>query len=521
MEEGAEGFGKKSRTKPHCAIRFFTARARNMMKLATRCMQTLDEGELQQIWETALRVWERVPLRVQGTDEFMELVRGFGCNIEGDRISFPDDVRDKTLAAIAEVRRTNGPMRPAEVTDVPLTYSASGQALYCCDVDTEQIRPATTDDLARFSWVCDMFPHLGRAHPTFIPQDVPAGSADVHAFATIILNSTRPWRVSVYDADMLPFFMELQAVCDENMEKVQRNPVFAAKVWVNSPFMITRENIEIGMKARELLGQPLVFNTMPVAGIATPATLAGALATIAAEVLACNVLSLAVDNRVCGWIAGPLTFDMKTGIHTQTGPDVQLLRLGASQMAAYMFGGEYRGVGGPTTAAKTPGEQAAMEKALDTMWAICAGARDFGSLAVLAFADIGSVTQLMMDLELMSHYERLLEGITVDPDRLAEELIAEITPKGAYFLNQEHTVRYYRSELWIPELMDRRVAMAWQANPVSMLDTARKKARQVMAEAQNQCPLSDEQKASIMEIVQAADTVAADKRKQMQEKSRP
>lgn len=229
---------------------------------------------------------------------------------------------------------------------------------------------------------------------------------------------------------MLPYFIELQELCRGSVEAFRREPVFATKCWYNSPFMITRENIEVGMRAREVLGQPFTLSTMPVAGIATPATLAGAVVQIIAEVLGCNVISLALSDRLCGYCAGPMTFDMRTGIRTQTGPDVQLLRNACAQMGAYIFGGGYTAIGGTSTAAKTPGAQSAMEKALDTMWAVCGGVRKFGSLGTLAFADVGSAVQLMLDLEMMSHLQRLLKGVTVDDERIAYDLICETAPPG-------------------------------------------------------------------------------------------
>jgi trimethylamine:corrinoid methyltransferase-like protein len=88
-----------------------------------------------------------------------------------------------------------------------------------------------------------------RAHPTFIPADAPVASADFHAFATIILNSRRPWRVSVYGAKMLPFFIEACRIAKGSLDAVKQDPVFAAKAWVTSPFMLDRENIEVAMDA--------------------------------------------------------------------------------------------------------------------------------------------------------------------------------------------------------------------------------------------------------------------------------
>lgn len=474
------------------------------MHLLTRCMSVLDDAEMEQIWQAALRVWAQVPLRVQAPDEFLQPMREFGCEIEGERISFPSGVRERVLERVEQSRQERGPCRPAEVSDNVLDYSASGQALVACDLETERLRPATTFDLEQWSWICDCFPRLGRAHPTFIPQDVPAQTCDLHAFATVILNSKVPSRVSVYNADMLPYFLELQALACGSMEEAKRAPVFASKCWVNTPFMITRENIEIGLKARELMGQPFTMSLMPVAGSATPVTMAGALVQTTAEVLACNVISLALDDRLIGWNASPCPFDMKVGIHNQAGPDMNVISLGAAQMGAFVFGGEYRGYGGPGTAAKIPDAQAVFEKSLSCMWGICAGIRSWGSLGVTAFSDIGSITQLMVDLELMSYFERLLQGIAVTDDKLAEDVICEVAPRGAYYLNHDHTARHFREELWLPELVDRRVPMAWAHDPATMLDNARVKAKRVAAQAENQCPLSDEQRRRVHEIVAEA-----------------
>jgi len=184
---------------------------------------------------------------------------------------------------------------------------------------------------------------------------------------------------------------------------------------------------------------------------------------------------------------------------------MDLLALASRQFGAYVFGGEYHGFGGPGTSAKTPGEQAMMEKALACMWGICGGVRGWGFLGCLAFSDIGSITQLMLDLELMSYFERLLQGVAVDAETLAEEVICEVAPRGAYFLNHDHTARNFRRELWLPELVDRRVPMAWAQDPRTMLDNARAKARRVADEAQNQCPLTDEQRRQVEALVADAD----------------
>ncbi|MBD3291622.1 MAG: hypothetical protein GF393_01755 [Armatimonadia bacterium] len=488
------------------------------MKLHTPPPEVLTSEECRQIVDAATRIASRVPLRVTGasaggredtyTDQLLAMLREFGCTVSDDqtRVHFPEGVIAQVTERIAQ--RKADATEPPEPADT-LSYSASGQARWCCDVETDRIRAATVEDQATLSRVVDAIPGLGRSHPTFIPQDVPAATAEVHAFATIILNSSQPYRVSVYTAELLPHFIELDTLArGGDREAVNRAPTFAAKSWWNTPFMLTGDNIDIGMKARELMGQPLTVSTMPVAGAATPVTLAGCLALSVAEVLQCNAISLAVDDRIMGWTAGPLTIDPRSGIHTQSGPAVQLLGLGARTVSAHMFGGRVTPQGGPTTCAKIPGPQSMMEKTMQTAWAVQGGTRSFGSLATLATADVGSIVQLMLDVEMMRHFEGLLQGIRVDEETIAEELICEVAPKGAYFLNEEHTARHFREELYLPELIDTQVPMAWIDDPVTMLDNARQKARSLIASAENRCPLDDGQREQVREIVRDAERVA-------------
>jgi trimethylamine--corrinoid protein Co-methyltransferase len=160
--------------------------------------------------------------------------------------------------------------------------------------------------------------------------------------------------------------------------------------------------------------------------------------------------------------------------------------------------------------AKRPGVQSMMEKSISTLFAILSDTRSFGSLGTLGTADIGSVVQLMLDVEMMQYFQRLLDGVEVDEERLAEEVICEVTPRGARFMEHEHTLKYFKEELFSPDLADRQVAAAWfDANPEGMLDRARARATQLMATAPNRCPLSDGDKAEIQRILDAADRQAA------------
>lgn len=488
------------------------ARLRGQMRLFT-------ESELEPLLQQALRVLREVPFRVQGTDEFFDYLTDYGCQIDGELVRFPDAVIDKVLARYQDEKRKDVERRErdgARRDDWPrseITVFTHGQALHICDVETNGLRNATEADLAKWCHMVDALGIESRAHPTFIPTDVPVEAADFHAFATIILNSRRPHGVSVYGAKMLPFFIEACKVVNGPLDAASRAPVFHAKAWVTSPFMLDRENLEIGMDARRLLGQPLTFGHMPVAGASTPISVAGALVQNTAEALALSAMRLAVDDLPQPVAGSQAVMDMRAGFPRQTGPDMILHRLAGYEMNDYLYKAEidppafgWLGVG-----AATVSPQSLLEKALGAGFAVAMGARHLG-VGCLAFSDVGSPVQLMLDMELVTFFQGLFRDVAIDDGHVGLETILETAPTGGRFLEVEHTARLFREECWLPDLMDFRSFTAWAQNPCDLIRRATKKAVELRDSSANQCPLSEQQIAQIKELMKEADAAVSNGR---------
>jgi len=116
------------------------------------------------------------------------------------------------------------------------------------------------------------------------------------------------------------------------------------------------------------------------------------------------------------------------------------------------------------TDAKLPDAQAGMEKAATLMLAVQAGADTFGHCGICGTDHAGSLLWLALDDELMSYVKRIARGFAVDKDRLAADIVHAVGPAGN-FLAEEHTVRHFREELWLPDLTWTRQAYdLWQAD---------------------------------------------------------
>ena len=112
------------------------------------------------------------------------------------------------------------------------------------------------------------------------------------------------------------------------------------------------------------------------------------------------------------------------------------------------------------TDAKLPDAQAGMEKAASLLLGVLAGADTFGHCGIYGTDHAGSLLWLAFDDELMSYVKRIARGFAVDAEHLATDVIHSVGPAGN-FLAEEHTVRHFRDELWLPNA-------AWTRQPYDL-----------------------------------------------------
>jgi trimethylamine--corrinoid protein Co-methyltransferase len=471
-----------------------------------------DDAQLERLLQKALLVLRQTPFHIQGNDEFYDYLTTFGCLVEGEYTRFPPAVIDKVMARCAEEKRKALAARQAEagskIAPKEVTAFTHGQALSICDLETNRLRPATVEDLTRWCHVVDELGIPARQHPSMIPTDVPLAAADFHAFATIILNSLRPHCVSVYSVRMLPFFIEACKIAKGSLEAVKAEPVFVAKAWVTSPFMLDRENIEIALAAKRQLGIPFTFGHMPVAGTSTPIGVTGALVQNTAESLAISALRLAVENLPHGITGSSAVMDMKHGFPRSFGPDLFLHGLAGMEMDDYLYRG-YSGMrahGFVGAGASLVSAQSIFEKACGYAFSAMSGARDFG-VGSLAFSDVASPVQLMIDLELVELIRHMFREVSVDEEHIDLESILSTTQTGGRYLEGENTFRFFREESWLPTLLDYQAYLAWAENPFDMIAEARHRARELYARAGNRCPLAADRQKAIRSLMAEANAL--------------
>ncbi|HOL17692.1 MAG TPA: trimethylamine methyltransferase family protein, partial [Bacillota bacterium] len=110
----------------------------------------------------------------------------------------------------------------------------------------------------------------------------------------------------------------------------------------------------------------------------------------------------------------------------------------------------------------------------------------------------------IMDDDVAGWIGRFLEGVTVNDETLAVDVINEVGPIPGHFLNTAHTRKWWKAEHYATRVADREVYPVWvKSGKKDALDHARERMREILATHKPE-PLSDSQERAIRNILDEA-----------------
>jgi len=379
--------------------------------------------------------------------------------------------------------------------------SSPGQYAWI-DLQTGQRRPATVEDSHDAIRLGDALGNITIVGAMAQPETLSEKYRDVVLTGELIKGTGKPTRCWVRNGATARYILEIYRTIAGGDAALRSSPMVEAFLEPISPLQLPKDGLDI-VKELARAGQPVSIGPMAMTSGTAPGTLAGTLAQENAEILAGVVITqLLAPGTPITYGGIPHIMDPRTGICSFGSPEQGIMAVAMVEIARSYGFPVYVNVG--LTDAKLPAAQAGVEKAATLLLGVLAGADTFGHCGICGTDHAGSLLWLTFDDEAMSYIKRIARGFAVDSDHLATEVINAVGPAGN-FLAEDHTVRHFREELWLPtSVWTRQPYEIWQGDGgTSFADRLRGRVTDILATHQPE-PLDESLAREIDRIVASA-----------------
>ncbi len=426
-------------------------------------LKGLSRSEVREIHLSSLEVLEKVGVSVR-LDEARHLLKQAGAILEGnsDIIRIPPQmVKDalRKCSPIVELYGRDG-TPVMRVGGDRVYFGTEGFPVNLLDWRTDAHRNVTTEDQIEMVMLADALDNIDFIASVCCPTDVSPAKMDRYTWKNSLMNTRKHVQGESYGKEGVRDAIAIAAILAGGIDKLRKKPLISFNVTNKSPLSPTPENTEVIIEVAKH-GMPLYLTSGPMCGATAPATLASTLVMANCELLAAIVIAKLVNPLVpIIYASWSRIFDMKFANISSASPEFCLLRLGSTQLA--QFYGLPSGGGGFMSDSEVPDAQAGYEKVMSGLATALRRTNMVEGMGLLEGGGIASAEALVLDHEIAGYIRRFIEGISLEGDRIDIELFKKIgAGEGKNFLGEDHTLKYFKKEMWLAELSNRYSLSNW------------------------------------------------------------
>ncbi|MGQ9616564.1 MAG: trimethylamine methyltransferase family protein [Spirochaetota bacterium] len=434
------------------------------MKLET--LKVLSDDEISRIHEASVEILEKCGVKVFNR-RMLEFLRQKGLKVDMDcaTVYFSRSVVDEAINNIPsqfDVFNREGEF--AFIIGDGLSKIAAGHnAINWVDSDTGETRRARVSDVELFAHLCEKLECIDMIGIPVMPQDVEvAESSLVYGVKAVIENSRKPIFFSTDNERVNNTIIEMLRAAFRGNLKTQVYGI--CQLSPTSP-LYWEEGVINAIMDTVPSGVPVAILPEPNAGVSAPYTLAGLLTVNNAECLSGLVMIqlLKPGTRVM-YANSWTTTDMSTAAALVGSTETSICRIAGAQLGRFYHCPTHTTA--PNSDNHAHDEQNAWEKTFSQFCSVASGNDLIVNCGMFATGMTCSHEQLIMDEEISAMCRRIVEGIDVNDETIAVNLIKEIGPgpAGDRYLTSEHTLRWLRSREYLsPRVSVRGSYALWDA----------------------------------------------------------
>lgn len=477
-----------------------------IIPLRGRTVEVLSRDEIHEVHQAVLAILKDPGISIKH-EEALDIFKRGGAEVDLEKqvVHIPPSLVEYSLNHAPRFMTVCGRDPKYDLKSYNgIHYSSGHGATFIIDIDTGERRPATKKDLETNVRIHDALENTHFIFPEIYPQDVPEKVLDRHISQALLSNTEKPVIATAYSGKGAKDLLKMGIAIAGSEEALRRRPMFTVSLGIISPFSFEPNRVDVLIEMCRF-GHPFQIYTIPSTGTTSPVTLAGTLALMVAELLSGLVLTQLVNPGVAVRLMGYAgTSDMRSGDFTFGSPEKTLMAAALAQMLR--FYGVPMGVHGSTTRANVLDAQVGYETGILNLFSALSGSDVIIECTSASLENTATSfpEQAVIGNEICSFINRILQGIEVNPDTLAVDVIREVGLGGEY-LTHNHTMEHFKAEQWDAQLGNRMTMEPWEEEgAMDMRAKAREKLKTILATHQPK-PLEPEVQRKLQQIVDEAE----------------
>ena len=466
--------------------------------------RVLSDDQIEEVFHAALEVLERVGARIH-SEEALALLDEAGCQIsDGDLVRIPSWLVKESLNTTPRRIVVAGRDRRKRIylEKNKFYFGTGSDCPSMVDPYTGQVRKYTFDDVYNAARVSDALPNIDFHMSLGLTSGVLPQTYDRPQLLAMLKGTSKPLVITAVDREGLADQYQMASQVLGGPEEFAKTPLFVIYIEPSSPLTNSVEAVEKILYAAET-GIPAIYTPCIMAGGTGPVTLAGTMVQALAEYLT-GVVMAQRKRKGAGVIMGGVNspMDMATSILSYGAPELALVSAAMTDVSKWLGVPMFSTAG--CSDSKVLDQQAAIEATLSITIAALSGANLIHDVGYLESGLLGSFDMLVMSDQVIGMAKRILAGVTVTPETLATDVIERVGP-GGHYLAQEHTRTHFRTEFWLPTLIDRQMRRTWEAaGKKTMAERIRARVVDIL-EHHNPMPIAPEVETRLVELVATAE----------------
>ncbi len=418
-----------------------------------------DEG-LALLELNADKILEQVGITVRDYPSAIERFGAAGCDIDGDRVRFPDGLARQLVAATAPrtyTQHARNPDNSVQIGGDATVFAPNYGSPFVTDLDRGR-RYATLADFQNFVKLAYMSPNLHLSGGTVCePVDVPVSKRHLDMVYSHIKYSDKGFMGSVTAGSRAADSVELARIAFGG--DLRDRTVMTSLINASSP-LVWDATMLAAAETYAAANQACIITPFILAGAMAPTTSAGVVTQTLAEALAGMAFTQLVRPGapvIFGSFASSMS--MQTGAPTFGTPEPALVLYTCAALARRL-GVPFRS-GGSLTSSKVADAQAAYESASTMIPTVMAGVNFVLHAAGWLEGGLSiGYEKFVLDDDQLGMFGTFVKGLDMSDNGLALDAILE-NPHGQHFLGSAHTLANFENAFYRSETADNNSYEQW------------------------------------------------------------